>query len=211
MFTGLVQDIGVVLEATGTSPLRLHIETKLPAAQFAVGESIAVDGVCLTVVERSRAGFAVEAAAETLARTTIRGWGRGRRVNLERALAVGDRLGGHMVLGHVDDKGRVTASRAEGGGRWVEVEAPAAVVPFLLEKGSIAIDGVSLTINGVDGHRFHVLLIPETLARTNLGERQVGAAVNLEADVIGKYVARLLGAARSLGVDLALLERAGFA
>ncbi len=161
--------------------------------------------------ERSRAGFAVEAAAETLARTTIRGWGRGRRVNLERALAVGDRLGGHMVLGHVDDKGRVTASRAEGGGRWVEVEAPAAVVPFLLEKGSIAIDGVSLTINGVDGHRFHVLLIPETLARTNLGERQVGAAVNLEADVIGKYVARLLGAARSLGVDLALLERAGFA
>jgi riboflavin synthase len=211
MFTGLIQDVGVVLEAAGSVPLRLRIQTALPAGQFAVGESIAVDGVCLTVVERSRTTFAVDAAGETLARTTLGGLSRGRRVNLERALAVGDRLGGHMVLGHVDGTGKVTGARSAGGGHWMEIEAPAASVPFLLEKGSIAVDGVSLTVNRVSGHRFHVLLIPETLTRTTLGERPVGAAVNLEVDVIGKYVARLLGAAKGLGVDLGLLERAGFA
>ncbi|MHB8418684.1 MAG: riboflavin synthase [Myxococcales bacterium] len=211
MFTGLIQDVGVVLEAAGTAPLRLRVETALPAAQFTPGESIAIDGVCLTVVERARSSFAVEAAAETLARTTVGSLSRGRRVNLERAVALGDRLGGHLVLGHVDGPGRVTGARREGGGRWLEIEASPAVVPFLLEKGSIALDGVSLTVNGVAGSRFYVLLIPETLARTNLGDRQVGEAVNLEADVIGKYVARLLGMARPLGVDLSLLQRAGFA
>jgi riboflavin synthase len=201
----------VVLEAAGGLPLRLRIETALPAETFSKGESIAVDGTCLTVVDHARAGFSVEVAGETLARTNMGSLTRGQRVNLERAIALGDRLGGHMVLGHVDGTGKVTATRAEGGGRWMEIEAPASVVPFLLEKGSIAVDGVSLTVNGVARDRFHVLLIPETLARTHLGDRGVGAAVNLEADIIGKYVARLLGAARGLGVDLTLLQRAGFA
>jgi riboflavin synthase len=124
---------------------------------------------------------------------------------------LGDRLGGHLVLGHIDGPGRVCAVKAHGGGRWLEVEAPPSVAPFLLEKGSIAVDGVSLTVNAVAGTRFQVLLIPETLARTNLGALAVGAPVNLEADIIGKYVARLLGAEGRLGVDRALLERAGFA
>ncbi len=208
MFTGLVQDVGVVREARGATPRRLSIETALPAADFALGESIAVDGACLTVVARAGRQFSVEAAGETLARTTLGSSRPGDRVNLERAMALSDRLGGHLVLGHVDGVGRVVAT-AEAGGRKLDVEAPPEAAPFLIPKGSVTLGGVSLTINAVAGARFSVLLIPETLARTNLGALGPGAAVNVEADILGKYVARLLRAPN--GLDLDRLRRAGFA
>ena len=193
----MIQDMGTVRAVSGTSPKRLEIACALGAGGDAValGESIAVNGVCLTVVETGKGFFAAEAGAETLARTTAGSWTVGRRVNLERAMALGDRLGGHLVLGHVDGVGRATVSRAEQGGWALEVAAPPEIEPFLLPKGSVAVDGVSLTINRVDGDRFSVFLIPETIARTRLSQVRVGSAVNLEADILGKYVARLLGRA----------------
>lgn len=209
MFTGLIQDVGVVREVRRGEPLRLFVETGFQG--LALGESVATNGVCLTVVAASGGRFTVEASGETLAKTTLGGWSPGTKVNLERAVAMGDRLGGHLVLGHVDGPGQVCAMRPQGGGLWVEVEAPPTVVPFLLEKGSIAVDGVSLTINAIAGPRFQLQLIPETLARTTLGALASGTRVNLEADIIGKYVARLLGAEGRLGVSRELLESAGFA
>jgi riboflavin synthase len=212
VFTGLVQDVGRLERATGDAPRRLVVRTALPVAQFAQGESVSVNGVCLTVVAIEGQSFAVEAAAETLAATTLRAWHPGAALNLERALAVGDRLGGHLVLGHVDGVGRIVSVRDEASGRWVEVAAPPAVVPFLLPKGSVTIDGVSLTINRVDGERFEVFLIPETLRRTALAGAGAGAAVNLEADILGKYVARLLGQTQALpALSEATLRAAGFA
>lgn len=209
MFTGLIQDVGVIRELRRGEPLRLSIETALRG--LTLGESVAINGTCLTVVASSGGQFAVEATGETMSRTTVGALGSGARVNLERAVALGDRLGGHLVLGHVDGPGRVCAAKPQGGGRWLEVEAPPSVVPFLLEKGSIAVDGVSLTVNGVTDSRFQIVLIPETLARTTLGSLAIGDRVNLEADIIGKYVGRLLGAQERLGISRAQLEKAGFA
>ncbi|MHB1844107.1 MAG: riboflavin synthase [Deltaproteobacteria bacterium] len=211
MFTGLIQDVGTVVAARGSAPLRLTVETALRAEEFALGESVALDGVCLTVIERGPGQFSVEASKETLERSTLSKTSVGQQVHLERALAVGERLGGHLVLGHVDGVGQVVSARDEASGRFVEIEAPPAVSPYLLEKGSIAVDGVSLTINGFSEARFSLFLIPETLRRTRLSARGVGARVNLEADVIGKYVSRLLGARSVAQVDEALLRRAGFA
>jgi len=215
MFTGLIQDLGTVRRVSGASPHALktiEIACTLPAASFTIGESIALNGVCLTVVGRGEGFFAVEAGAETLAKTTIGGWRVGQRVHLERALALGDRLGGHLVLGHVDGVGRVAESRAEQGGWLLEIEAPPEVEPFLLPKGSVAVDGVSLTVNRVTGSDFSVFLIPETLKRTTLPELREGSEVNLEADILGKYVARLLGRTHELpGVTLQALQAAGFA
>jgi riboflavin synthase len=209
MFTGLIQDVGVVRDLRRGEPLRLSIETSLTG--LVLGESIAINGTCLTVVAISGGQFSLEATAETLSRTTLGELGNGAKVNLERAVALGDRLGGHLVLGHVDGPGRVCGVKPQGGGRWLEVEAPPTVVPFLLEKGSIALNGVSLTVNGVKDSRFQVVLIPETLSRTTLGALGVGDRVNLEADIIGKYVGRLLGAEERLGISRAQLEKAGFA
>ncbi len=215
MFTGLIQDVGTVRHVSGASPAgpkTLEIACALPAASFTLGESIALNGVCLTVVKTGEGFFAVEAGAETLAITTVGRWTAGKRVHLERALALGDRLGGHLVLGHVDGVGRVTESRAEHGGWGLEIEAPPEVEPFLLPKGSVAIDGVSLTVNRVARDHFSVFLIPETLKRTTLPDLTRGAEVNLEADILGKYVARLLGRTHELpGVTIKALQAAGFA
>jgi riboflavin synthase len=211
MFTGLIQDLGTVRQADGSGPRRLSIATALPAKSFALGESIALNGVCLTVVSTADGQFAVEAGAETLSKTTVGLWRAGTRVHLERALAIGDRLGGHLVLGHVDGKGQVRTSRAEQGGWLLEIAAPSSVEPFLLPKGSIAVDGVSLTVNQVRDPVFSVFLIPETLRRTALPALAVGAEVNLEADILGKYVARLLGRTQpSAAVTLEGLKAAGF-
>lgn len=215
MFTGLIQDVGRVAAAAGGVPRRLAIETALPAESFARGESVAINGACLTVVANGRGRFEVEAAGETLRCTTLGRLKVGDPVNLERALTLADRLGGHLVLGHVDGMGRIVLSRPEGGGRLVEIEAPPELLSFLLPKGSVAVDGVSLTVNVVRGNRFEVLLIPETLQRTQLGGVVTGDGVNLEADVLGKYVARLLSfqpqAAGPIPLDLERLKRAGFA
>lgn len=212
MFTGLIQDIGVVERVIPGGMTDVWIRTALGARDFALGESIAVDGACLTVVERSGDSFRVQAAPETLRRTTLGAVGPGSRVNLERALALGDRLGGHLVSGHVDAVSEVLETRPEGGS-WVMVfRLPEALAPFFIEKGSVAIDGISLTVNTVGVDRFSVQLIPETQERTTLRAKAVGERVNLEGDMIGKYVARLVSLRQGPGGGLseAVIKAAGF-
>lgn len=177
----------------------LWIHTALGAAAFELGESIAVNGACLTVVERTGDTFRVQAAPETLRRTTLGSVKPGDRVNLERALALGDRLGGHLVSGHVDAVSEVVETYPEGGSWVMGFRLPEELAPYFIEKGSVAIDGISLTVNTLEADRFRVQLIPETQERTTLKARGVGAKVNLEADQIGKYVARLFALQRGQG------------
>lgn len=216
MFTGLIQDVGEVASLErGAARTRLRIRTaKLPAGRLAHGESIAVDGCCLSIVAQGPGSFTVEVSPETLARTTLGGFREGTRVNLERALALGDRLGGHLVLGHVDGVGRIVEKGREGDFLRLVFEVPPSVEPWLVEKGSVAVDGISLTVNEIRGARFSVMLIPETQVATALAAKEPGASVNLEGDVIGKYVARLLarrGGAGELRIDEAFLREHGFA
>jgi riboflavin synthase len=193
MFTGLISDIGVVERITPRAGgVRLVIRPgALPVDDLALGESVASSGACLTVVERGGGLVAFDAIPETLARTVIGGWRPGTRVNLERALRLSDRLGGHLVAGHVDAVGEVLARKAEGPGARLTISLPAGVAPLVAEKGSIAVDGVSLTVASAGRDRFEVALIPETLARTTLGEAAVGRPVNLEADLVARHLARL--------------------
>ncbi|AEB12375.1 riboflavin synthase [Marinithermus hydrothermalis] len=192
MFTGIVEEVGTIREATPSNGnLRLWIEAHTVTQDARIGDSIAVNGVCLTVVAREPHGFAVELARETLERTAPR-WAAGRRVNLERALALGDRLGGHFVTGHVDGVGRVQARRNVPGAYDLVIQAPPELARYIARKGSIAIDGVSLTVVQVEGATFSVTLIPHTLKATTLGELQEGDAVNLEVDLIARYLERLL-------------------
>ena len=193
MFTGLVSDTGVVERVEprqGGARLVLR-PRRIRADDLAPGESLACSGCCLTVVERGDGLVAFEAVPETLARTTLGGWRPGTEVNLERALTLADRLGGHVVQGHVDAVGEVLARVPEGQGARLAVSLPAAIAPLVAEKGSIAVDGVSLTVARALRDRFEVALIPETLTRTTLGAAAPGARVNLEADVVARHVARL--------------------
>jgi riboflavin synthase len=171
---------------------RLEIETKYPAESIAIGASIACSGACLSVVERGPGWFAVEASAETLSKTTLGGWRAGTAVNLERPLTLGDELGGHLVLGHVDGVGNVVERRPDGGSLRLTLEAPADLARFIAPKGSVAIDGVSMTVNEVSGRRFGVNIIPITQRETGLGGLAAGARVNLEIDLLARYVARLM-------------------
>jgi riboflavin synthase len=164
----------------------------LCAETLELGESVAVDGACLTVTERSQGRFVVLAGPETLARTTAGTWRASTRVNLERALCASDRLGGHMVSGHVDGVGEVAAKRPTGPAVDLQFRAPREVLRYVVEKGSIAIDGISLTVNRVDEYSFAVALIPHTLEKTTLGAKHVGSKVNLEVDVVGKYVEKFV-------------------
>ena len=191
MFTGIIQAVGSLrgVERRGASA---WLTVGCPFARLELGESVAVDGVCLTVVRAVDGGFTADASAETLARTTLGERGVGARVNLERALALGDRLGGHIVAGHVDGVGElVRRERVESAER-VVLRAPPAVLRYVAEKGSVAIDGVSLTVNAVAGETFEVMLVPFTQGATTLSDRRAGDRVNLEADVIARYVARAL-------------------
>jgi len=207
MFTGLVSDLGAVerlVPRQGGARLTLRPRS-LPVDELVLGESIACSGVCLTVAERGGGLVSFDAVPETLSRTTVGGWRPGSLVNLERALALGDRLGGHLVQGHVDAVGEVLSRAAEGQGARLAIALPAAIAPLVAEKGSIAVDGVSLTVATAGRDRFEVALIPETLARTTLGEARPGAKVNLEADVVARHVARLgeFGSAGPTAGDLA--------
>jgi len=189
MFTGLVTAVGTI---GGVRPKDggLDLVIRAPWKSLAPGESIAVDGACLTVARRTRGGFAVHVVATTIDRTGFGAYQAGRRVNLERALRVGDRLGGHLVQGHVDGVGRIRRIRERDDARLVDIAAPAAVAESTVALGSITVDGVSLTVNALPSRRvIQVSLIPYTLHHTTLGERRTGDRVHLEGDPIGKYVA----------------------
>ncbi|MCC7320269.1 MAG: riboflavin synthase [Rubellimicrobium sp.] len=196
MFTGIVTDMGEVIARHDEGDLRLRIATGYDPAGIDIGASIACDGICLTVIARGaspRNWFEVQISAETVARTAIgaSGWPVGRRLNLERALKVGDELGGHIVSGHVDGVARVVALRPEGASLRVTFRAPDELARFIAPKGSVALNGTSLTVNEVAGAEFGVNLIPHTMAVTTWGAVQVGDAVNLEVDTMARYVARL--------------------
>ena len=195
MFTGLVEDLGTVARTDRRSDaLVLTVRPQaIDVATLALGESIAHDGVCLTVTEKGAGTYTVLAGAETLARTTLERVRVGTRLHLERALAMGARLGGHMVAGHVDATGDVVARRDLGANLVITIAPPRELLRYIVVKGSIAVDGVSLTVNRVDDTSFDVALIPHTVAATTLGERRPGGRVNLEVDLIGKYVEKLLG------------------
>jgi riboflavin synthase len=191
MFTGIVREIGTVAAFDGS---RLVVEAPQTTASAGVGDSVAVAGVCLTVVEAADGRLAFDVVPETLARTVLGSLRQESSVNLEPSLRVGDQLGGHVVQGHVDAVGRVRSVVPEGEGRRVWVDAPETVLAYCIEKGSIAVDGVSLTVAAFDDEGFEVALIPHTLAVTTLGRLEPGDGVNLEADVLGKVVERLVAA-----------------
>jgi riboflavin synthase len=192
MFTGIVTDIGRIVETKVTGDLRARIATKYDVAGIDIGASIACDGVCLTVVALGPEGwFDVEISGETVSKTNLGGWTPGKRVNLERALKVGDELGGHIVSGHVDGLAEVVRVVAEGGSVRVTFRAPEALARFIAPKGSVALNGTSLTVNEVNGAEFGVNFIPHTQAVTTWGEVAVGDQVNLEVDTMARYVARL--------------------
>ena len=197
MFTGIITDVGEVLALENRGDLRARIGTSYDISGIDIGASIASDGVCLTVVDKGtdpRGWYDVDISAETVNLTNIgrgNGWEVGRRVNLERALKVGDELGGHIVSGHVDGVATIVAMEDEGDSTRVTLEAPEALARFIAPKGSVALNGTSLTVNEVDGPRFGINFIPHTKTVTTWGDAAVGDAVNLEVDTMARYVARL--------------------
>ncbi len=193
MFTGIVTDLGTVRALKPGAVTRLEITTAFDTDDIALGASVACNGCCLSVVEKGKGWFAFEAAQETLAVTTLRDWKIGDRINLERPMQVGDELGGHIVAGHVDGIGSIVEAVDDRGSLRLTVEAPENLAKYIASKGSVTIDGVSLTVNDVSGRQFGVCLIPITRAATNLGKAKVGNRINLEIDLIARYVARLLG------------------
>src|SRR6516162_964363 len=193
MFTGIITDVGHVRRMHRGEPLDLTIATDFDISAIPLGASIACSGACLTVVAVEPGAFTVQASVETLTRTTIGAWEEGTPVNLEKSLRLGDELGGHLVLGHVDGLARIVERRPEAESVRFVFEAPEDLRPFIAPKGSVALDGVSLTVNEVSGSLFGANIIPHTLSCTNLGRAFPGQRMNLEIDLIARYVARLLG------------------
>lgn len=213
MFTGIIEEVGTLRElrreAKGAS---LFVATGL--GDIGIGDSVAIDGVCLTATRVEADGFAAEASTETLERTTLGSATEGVRLNIERALAAGGRMGGHIVAGHVDGVGSIRDIQSDGEARIYRFDAPKELLPYFASKGSVAVDGVSLTINEVDDAGFGVTLIPHTLAHTTLGEKSANDPVNLETDVIAKYVVRYLNGLSEEGegaINLDFLKKHGFA
>jgi riboflavin synthase len=206
MFTGLVEEIGVVREI-GSNDLAIEAHKVLEGTK--VGDSIAVNGVCLTVTSLSSQGFSADVMPETLRRSNLGKLHYGDRVNMERALTAGGRIGGHLVLGHVDDTGEVVAVTVEEAARVMKILAPAKLMPYIVDKGFIAIDGVSLTVTSLDSLFFTVSLVSHTLGHTTLGNKKPGDIVNLEADIIAKYLERL-NERRKQGLTLDFLKEYGF-
>ena len=194
MFTGLIETTGKIEKtASRGGGLELSIISSLPVAEIKLGDSLAFDGACLTVTGTQARGFSVDVSPESLERTTLGKKRAGDRVNLERALKVGDRLGGHIVSGHID--GIATLSGREQAGQFTRLvfSAPAELLRYIIEKGSVAIDGISLTVNTVTARDFSVMIIPHTLEKTTLNEKKIGGQVNIENDIIGKYVEKFMG------------------
>ncbi len=193
MFTGIITDVGTVVAREGGV---FTISCVYPAESIALGASIACDGCCLTVTSLRSEGagsiFKVDVSNETLSKTTLGGWSAGQRVNLERALKAGDELGGHFVSGHVDGVAHITDIRADGESRRFTFEVPAAFARYIAAKGSVALDGTSLTVNEVEGRRFGVNLIPHTLTQTTWGRKKPGDAINFEVDLFARYIERMI-------------------
>ena len=191
MFTGIITDIGSVKAISGEGDVRFDINTTFVMDDVAIGASIACAGVCLTVIEKGQGWFAVQASDETLQKTTLGDWQADTKINLERALKLGDELGGHIVSGHVDGVAHVVSTQAIGDSMKIDFEAPRDLAAFVAQKGSATIDGVSLTVNDVNDCNFSVNIIPHTQSETTLGKLIEGDRVNLEIDVLARYVARL--------------------
>lgn len=213
MFTGIIQSVGRIawLEPRG-GDLRLHVDTaNLDLADVQLGDSIAVSGVCLTAVTLEARGFSADVSNETLSLTTLGGLKAGDPVNLEKALRLADRLGGHLVSGHVDGLGKVVSIAPDGRSQRWTFEVPANLARYIAAKGSVCIDGTSLTVNEVAGHRFGVNLIPHTVEHTAFHAKRAGDVVNIEVDVIARYVERLIGGGGAPKLDEAFLKQHGFA
>lgn len=212
MFTGLIEDTGRVdsFHRRGEAGL-LTVETALPVAEIAIGDSVAVNGVCLTVTAKSGRALSFDVSPESISRTLIGKLCAGNRVNLERALRMGDRLGGHIVSGHVDCTGKLSRSEIRSGNHLLQLTLPQAHTRYLVEKGSVAIDGISLTVNEVSRDSFSVNIIPHTYSNTTLGQLKIGDQVNIETDIIGKYVERLTTPWKSDGgLSMKTLAENGF-
>ena len=198
MFTGIVTDVGTVRKAEQRGDLRLVIATGYDTATIGLGASIACSGVCLTVVDKGEDWFAVDLSAETVSRTAAGLWREGAKLNLERSLRMGDELGGHIVTGHVDAVGNVVEAAPEGDSVQITVEVPRNLAPMIAQKGSIALDGVSLTVNTVEdapeSARFSINLIPHTAKETTFGQIAAGRQLNVEVDVLARYIDRMLAA-----------------
>ncbi len=220
MFTGIIEEIGTVCSvAKGPLSAVLTIEAHTVLEGTETGDSIAVNGVCLTVTGIQRDHFQADVMAETLRRSSLGGMRRGSRVNLERAMPADGRFGGHIVSGHIDGTGTICSRRKEGNAVWMEIRAEAGQLRYIIEKGSIAVDGISLTVAGLSEESFSVSVIPHTGQETTLLQKRRGDIVNLENDLIGKYVERLLripvpdeapGTARPSGISREMLARYGF-
>jgi len=191
MFTGIITDIGTILELEQRGDLRARIGTSYDTKTVDIGASIACNGVCLTAIALGEGWFDVQISAESVAKTNIGTWVKGGRVNLERALKVGDELGGHIVSGHVDGVARITAMKDEGDSTRVTLQAPKELARFIAPKGSVALNGTSLTVNEVEGASFGINFIPHTKDATTWGAAEVGDLINLEIDTLARYVARL--------------------
>ncbi len=211
MFTGIIEEVGTVegIRREGNcGGLTIGASAVLEGTRM--GDSIAVNGVCLTVSALRPASFTADVMAETLRRSSLGELRTGSPVNLERAMPADGRFGGHLVSGHIDGTGRIASMRREGNAVWISVEAPPSILELIVEKGSVAIDGVSLTVAGVESSRFQVSVIPHTGAQTTLLNRSPGSLVNLENDLIGKYVKKLLGGSRTGGITETFLMENGF-
>jgi len=218
MFTGLIEDIGVVHELRHSgSSVQLHVATSLPVAEIKLGDSIAVNGICLTVVKYGSGFFVADVSPETLGCSNLSQVTPGSEVNLERALQLSDRLGGHLVSGHVDAVATVASRRQDGNAIRFRFKLDQATLRYVVEKGSITIDGISLTVNSVDAESFSVAIIPHSLEQTTLKNLTVGSQVNIETDIIARYVEKLLGVQPSTakgrgesGLTMAQLAKNGF-
>ena len=207
MFTGLIEATGRIERFDGdASGRRIRVATAL-GAELHQGDSVAVNGVCLTVTSSDADGFSADLSRQTLEVTAFSRAEAGALVNLERPVRADSRLGGHFVLGHVDGTGTVTAFRSDGDGYWLEVEIPSALESLVISKGSIAVNGISLTVASLSGALVGIQIVPFTYAHTSLGQTRTGDIVNLEADVLGKYVARLLAPGRDVGAEPVSVER----
>lgn len=215
MFTGIIEEVGSIQRIKKGAAAVLTVEAREVIRELRIGDSISVNGVCLTVIDRDRSSFAAEVSPETLSRSNLGELESGRSVNLERALRAGDRLGGHWVTGHIDAVGRIAGIAREESSLRITIQAPAEVLRYVVVKGSIAVDGISLTVASCDERGFSVAVIPFTARSTTLGRKQVGDSVNLEGDLLGKYVEKFLAESQQAeavagGISKGFLAKHGF-